>query len=687
MTKRGEGTIHPKMTRASYYKASRDESVKKAVASDRPSERDIRSAWETFVTSDTAGGVRPGHVRDDILASWQRSMDLGVDAGTLGSRKLSDENEIMLRRERNVHLRRAASAAFRRLEPHLSDAKSILILADDQGVIIDAIGDESVLDDGQGIHLEVGGLWDENVVGTNGIGTALRTGKPMYVHATEHFVEGVQAWTCAGAPIRNPFDDSVIGVVDLSGPPDIFRRHNIALVLAAAREIEIALAEQQRQDRTQLLEAFLQSKYSHGGNSVLLLDRNGRIMFRRGIDENSFPASNKLLVGHKLLPDLEAFSEQDLPKLLPPDVQAQGLERLMFENTYRGAALFLQSEKQKTWPGGDGLSIQPRRNVSEDTIRIIGASPKMLEAIELAERSAKANVSVLIQGETGVGKELFARLIHSGLGRADAPYVPVNCAAVSGDLIGAELFGYVDGAFTGAARGGRAGKFEQADGGLLCLDEIGDMPIELQPYLLRALEQRAIYRMGDNKRRPVDVRLVAMTNRDLRQEIDKGAFRRDLFYRIGVVTIEVPPLRERGSDILALIEHFSAYYANQVGRPRMTFADDTIELLMSYRWPGNVRELRNTVQRIYFVGSGPLVTVRDLPPELRDDFDEPEADSLESILSGNSGDLESIEASAIRRTILAEKGNLTRVAAVLGISRPTLYRKMRQYRIERTSRG
>lgn len=687
MTKRREGTIHPKMTRASYYKASRDEPVKKAVVPDRPSERDIRSAWETFVTSDTAGGVQPGHVRDDILASWQRSMDLGVDAGTLGSRKLSDENEIMLRRERNVHLRRAASAAFRRLEPHLSDAKSILILADDQGVIIDAIGDESVLDDGQGIHLEVGGLWDENVVGTNGIGTALRTGKPMYVHATEHFVEGVQAWTCAGAPIRNPFDDSVIGVVDLSGPPDIFRRHNIALVLAAAREIEIALAEQQRQDRTQLLEAFLQSKYSHGGNSVLLLDRNGRIMFRRGIDENSFPASNKLLVGHKLLPDLEAFSEKDLPKLLPPDVQAQGLERLMFENTYRGAALFLQSEKEKTWSGGDGLSIQPRRNVSEDTIRIIGASPKMLEAIELAERSAKANVSVLIQGETGVGKELFARLIHSRLGRADAPYVPVNCAAVSGDLIGAELFGYVDGAFTGAARGGRAGKFEQADGGLLCLDEIGDMPIELQPYLLRALEQRAIYRMGDNKRRPVDVRLVAMTNRDLRQEIDKGAFRRDLFYRIGVVTIEVPPLRERGSDILALIEHFSAHYANQVGRPRMTFADDTIELLMNYRWPGNVRELRNTVQRIYFVGSGPVVTVRDLPPELRDDFDEPEADSLESILSGNSGDLESIEASAIRRTILAEKGNLTRVAAVLGISRPTLYRKMRQYRIERTTRG
>jgi transcriptional regulator of acetoin/glycerol metabolism len=674
------------MTRASYYKASKDKVAPKVVRSDTSTDRDIRSAWESFVTSDMSGGVHPNHVREDILASWKRSVQLGVDAGNLGSRKIPDENEIALRRERNLHLRKAASAAFRRLEPHLSEAKSILILADDQGVIIDAIGDESVLDDGQGIHLEVGGQWDEKFVGTTGIGTVLTTGKPMYVHASEHFVEGVQSWTCAGAPIRNPFDNSIIGVVDLSGPPDIFRRHNVALVLAAAREIEIALAEQQRQDRTQLLEAFLQSKYSRTDSSVLLLDSSGRIVFRRGVDEARFPASDRLIVGHKLLPDIDGISDKDLPRLLPPDVQAQGLEHLILGNAYRGAALFLKSDRAIMRSDLSARSIKPRHNVSEATIHIIGASPSMLEAIELAERAATANVSVLIQGETGVGKELFARLIHSRLGSDDAPYVPLNCAAISSDLIGAELFGYVDGAFTGAVRGGRPGKFELADGGLLCLDEIGDMPIELQPYLLRALEQRAVYRMGDNKRRAVDVRLVAMTNRDLRMEIDKGRFRRDLFYRIGVVTIEVPPLRQRGNDILALIEHFSAHYAQETGRPKMKFAEDTLDLFLKYRWPGNVRELRNLMQRIYLVASGPVVTARDLPPELRRDLDEPapEADSLEIILSGHSGDLESIEESAIRRTILAEKGNLTRVAAILGISRPTLYRKMRQYQINRS---
>jgi len=649
-------------------------------------DREIRSAWETFVTSVPAVDVQPTHVRQDILESWQRSLQLGVDAGNLGSRKIPDDNEVALRRERNAHMRKAALAAFRRLEPHLSDAKSILILADDQGVIIDAIGDASVLDDGQSIHLEVGGQWDERFVGTNGIGTVLRTGKAMYVHASEHFVEGVQSWTCAGAPIRNPFDNSIIGVVDLSGPPDIFRRHNVALVLAAAREIEIALAEQQRQDRTQLLEAFLQSKYSRADSSVLLLDISGRIIFRRVIDDASFPACDKLIVGHKLLPDLDGFSDQDLPRLLPPEVQAQGLERLVFGNAYRGAALFLKTDRAIMSSDFNARSIPPRRNVQEATIHIIGASPGMLEAIELAERAATANVSVLIQGETGVGKELFARLIHSRLEHRDAPYVPLNCAAVSSDLIGAELFGYVEGAFTGAVRGGRAGKFEQAHGGLLCLDEIGDMPIELQPYLLRALEQRAVYRMGDDKRRPVDVRLVAMTNRDLRLEIEKGRFRRDLFYRIGVVTIEVPPLRERGNDILALIEHFSVRSAEETNRPRMNFAADTIDMFLKYRWPGNVRELRNVLQRLYLVAAGPVVKVRDLPLELRRGLDDPppEADSLETILSGHSGDLESIEENAIRRTILAEKGNLTRVASILGISRPTLYRKMRQYQIKRS---
>ncbi len=172
-----------------------------------------------------------------------------------------------------------------------------------------------------------------------------------------------------------------------------------------------------------------------------------------------------------------------------------------------------------------------------------------------------------------------------------------------------------------------------------------------------------------------------MTNRDLRQEIEKGNFRRDLFYRIGVMTIEVPPLRERGNDIVELLEFFSRHYAQETDRPPMSYGDDAVSLLLRYRWPGNVRELRNVVQRFYLVKSDSFVTERDLPPEILDEFEEGEDDSLEHILGGYAGDLECIEASAIRRAIVAENGNLTKVAQTLGISRPTLYRKMKRYRI------
>lgn len=646
------------------------------------SDTDTREAWERFVSTGSEVDDRPRKVRDEILDSWRRSRESGVDAASIASRKVYDDNQLHLRRERNAALRKAASAAFKRLEPHLRDARTILILADDHGVIIDAIGDADVLDEGQEIHLELGGDWSEKTIGTNGIGTALKTGKPAYVHASEHFAEGVQSWTCAGAPIFDPFTQTVIGVVDLSGPPQIFRQHNVALVLAAAREIEIALAEQKQVERTQLLESFLMSDYSRAHDSVVLVDQTGRVLFRRGFNNDVLKRAKELSVGHKLLPKLAGLSDQDIPKLLPLNVEAEGIERLKLEGVFRGAALFLRDRSQAQRKG-ETCTIKPRANVAEDQIQIVGSSPKMVDAMGLAERAALANVSVLIHGETGVGKELFARLIHSRLPDDKAPYVPVNCAAISSDLIGAELFGYAAGAFTGAVQGGRAGKFEQASGGVLCLDEIGDMPIELQPYLLRALEQRAIYRIGCNQRRPVDVRLVAMTNRDLRQEIEKGNFRRDLFYRLGVMTIEVPPLRERGDDVIALLEHFALHYAQETGQPPMTFTDKVMDLLRRYQWPGNVRELRNVVQRLSLIKSDNLVTERDLPPEILDDFDEGGEDSMAHILGGHSGDLESIEASAIRRTIAAENGNLTRVAQVLGISRPTLYRKMKRYRIRK----
>ena len=358
------------------------------------SDHDTRDAWERFM-SDGKSDVRPSNVREEILQSWRRSKDLGVDVTSQASRKIADENQLFLRRERNLALRQAASAAFKRLEPHLQEAQTILILADDQGIIIDAIGDALVLDEGQGIHLEVGGDWNETAIGTNGIGTALRTGKPAYVHAAEHYVQGVQDWTCAGAPVRDPFTQAVIGVVDLSGPPQIFQQHNVALVLAAAREIEIALAEQQHEERTRLLEAFLMSDFSRVNESVLLVDQSGRILFRRGLDEETLTRAKELSVGHKLLPKLEGLNDLDISKHLPTSIQAKGIERLKLEGVYRGAALFLKGTSRFKRNAGETCRIKPRANVAEDAVQIVGSSPRMLDAIELAVRAAQASATII----------------------------------------------------------------------------------------------------------------------------------------------------------------------------------------------------------------------------------------------------------------------------------------------------
>lgn len=665
------------MGRPKYFKAMQGGGDDTSVVTEY-SEGQTRRAWENYVS----GQSEVGEVRSEIEKSWQRSMNLGVDATRKQSRKLERDDDLQKLCRRNASLRQAARAAFARLEPHLSGANVILILTDKEGVIIDAIGDHSVLDAGQNIHLAVGGVWNEDAIGTNGIGTAIKTGRPTYVHAAEHFCQGIQAWTCAGVPVFDPFDRSLIGVVDLSGPPDIFRRHNIALVVAAAREIEIALAEQQREERARLLETFLESDASRPDTSVLLLDKVGRIMFRRGLDDMLHLPRPDFAVGHRLLPLSANMTEGDIRAALPQDIETDGITRLETDGRLRGAALVLKRSPAKRLQHAVSVRIKARADVDEDEIVIVGNAPKMLEAIELADRAATAGVTVLIQGETGVGKELFARLIHNRLSPGNTPYVTVNCAAISKELIGAELFGHVEGAFTGALRGGKAGKFEQADGGVLCLDEIGDMPMELQPYLLRALEQRAVYRIGDDKRRPVNVQLVAMTNRNLRNDMEQGRFRRDLFYRIGIVAIDVPPLRQRGGDVPLLLDHFNTVFAERFSRPRLVFAPTVMERLQEYHWPGNVRELRNIVERLYLLKAGPEVGLNDLPPPIIEPADGLGVGHYVEVEDAPIK-LENMEAMTIRRAIQAEKGNLTRVAQSLGISRPTLYRKIKQYGIPR----
>lgn len=644
-------------------------------------------AWEDLLTYRDLERTRSAGVRSEILESWCRSLELGIDALADFAPLDHADERLTQAREENAALRSAARLPFAKIGALLSEADALLILTDAKGMILDQIGDCRTQDAAQAIHLIQGCAWDEAMIGTNGIGTALRTGQPVVVHGSEHFCQGIKGWTCAAAPIRDPFDQRVLGAVDLSGPPGIFRPHNVALVAAVAREIEVALAERQEMERVRLLEAFLDTGASRSKtDGVVILDRIGRVIYhrqspaRRGCD---------LALGRQLIALSDAMSDGDIAKALPPPLRASGVNRLMLDGAFSGAALILPSNPRAALPAAPvaptaPVRIAPRAGTEEEALLMIGTAPKYLEAMDLARRAAAAGAPVLIQGETGAGKELFARLVHAGSGRkSGAPFVTVNCGAISVDLFGSELFGHVAGAFTGAARDGKPGKFELADGGVLCLDEIGEMPLELQPYLLRVLEQRAIYRVGCAKRRPVDVQLVAMTNRDLGLEVETGRFRRDLFYRIGTVTIDVPPLRERGCDIPVLATHFNQRVAARLGRPPLTLDDAVMEQLLAYRWPGNVRELRNLFERLHLMSVDGQVTLEDLPRNMQT-LPEPPAVPAKAVIEPDPVSLTDMECQAIRRALVSEAGNMTRVAAALGISRPTLYRKLKLYGIRRT---
>ena len=300
---------------------------------------------------------------------------------------------------------------------------------------------------------------------------------------------------------------------------------------------------------------------------------------------------------------------------------------------------------------------------------IIGDSAAMKKIFREVEKAATTPATVLITGESGTGKELVARAIHYGSNRASAPFVPVNCGGIPEGLLESELFGHVKGAFTGATET-RAGFFQTADGGTIFLDEISETSLAMQVKLLRVLENKEVCMVGASKSRRVDVRIIAATNKDLHNLVKKGVFREDLYFRLNVITIDIPPLRERGDDILLLIRHFAAEFADELGRPLPKFSNRALQVLMSYYWPGNVRELENVLQRLVVMTDTGEIDVPDLPQLMR--FSANREASLTRTLA-------EVEVEHIRNVLASVDGNKTKAAEILGIDRKTLREKLKAF--------
>ncbi|WP_313756858.1 sigma-54 dependent transcriptional regulator PrdR [Tissierella sp.] len=343
--------------------------------------------------------------------------------------------------------------------------------------------------------------------------------------------------------------------------------------------------------------------------------------------------------------------------------------------------LYMELDREKTKVE---ILKQQMKEITQDKYffgKIIGKSKALIDAMTIAKQVAKTDASVLITGESGTGKEVFSRAIHQESDRK-GDFIPVNCSAIPSNLLESELFGYVEGAFTGAYKKGRAGKFELANGGTLFLDEIGDMPLLMQAKLLRVLQDGIVYRVGSGKPIKVDARIIAATNKDLYQLMEEGKFREDLYYRLNVVSIRIPPLRERKEDIPELINDFITEFSEKNNKNNIHISPEAMKILSDYHWKGNIRELKNTIERLVILSKDDIIESKDIPAEIISSMNISPFIALDI---DNSFDLkkavENFEKNIIIDALAAVKGNKVQAAELLNIKRSTLYYKLDLYNL------
>jgi sigma-54 dependent transcriptional regulator, acetoin dehydrogenase operon transcriptional activator AcoR len=637
--------------------------------------------WRDFVR---CGEERPAQVRTTILESWERCRKVNVEFGRAKCWDLIPGGELEKRRGL---LWEISEPIMETLHQCVRGSGFIIVLVDKDGYVLASLGDLGSLRQAERLNFGPGANWSEQSVGTNAIGTALTIGLPLQVTGPEHYCESHHVWTCAATPIRDP-EGRIIGCLDISGPREQAHFHSLGMTVAAVRAIEERLLLEQSHEYYVNVSKHLATVFNSVSEGLITIDNRGLVT---GINASAAgllnlhprdlvgkPIDEIVRVDHKLSGFIHTgreYAEEEL--LLKSDkgpVRCVGSANpICSENQTRLGAVFTFTRmKGPPLPAGTGDGGSTRFMFKD----IIGESPVMRETLEKAKRFAKGPSTILVLGESGTGKELFAQAIHSASDRRNGPFVSVSCGAIPGELIQSELFGYVEGAFTGAKRGGRQGKLELASGGSIFLDEIGEMPLPMQVNLLRVLEERAIVRVGDSKVIPVDVRIIAATNRSLYEEVSRGRFREDLFYRLNVISIIIPPLRERTGDVTLLTQYYVDKISRKVGKHVKNIEPAVFATIEGHRWPGNVRELSNALEYSINMLQGEDLLLSHLPPYLKKKQTvEPTIEDLDII------PLDQMEKKAIQNALVHFSGNISKTASALGIGRNTLYDKMRKYGI------
>lgn len=603
------------------------------------------------------GAVPAGVVPDAILQSWRRCQRQGLSVDARPDVAPVPEPSLRELRQRRERLWRLARPELEGLAGSLASSDGIVLLTDEEGWVLDAEGSNSFLDRAGQVALMPGVRWDEGTVGTNAIGTAIVEGRALQVRGGEHFFAPHGILTCSATPIFDPFGQRV-GVLDISGDARHAHLHALALGRQAVDQIEHRYFADGLDD-CELLHLHAQPLLLGSPREALLGFRNGRLVAANRVGLGLF-GLDRHDIGHA---SYEALFDQPLARLHDDGML---LDR-------QGRALYGHSESKRRARAG---SVVPARAPRVVPVAPVPPAPGTVLAtpvqqqLHRAVRVLDAGLPVLVQGETGTGKEVFARELHRRSTRAGQPLVAVNCAALPEGLIEAELFGYEEGAFTGARRQGSTGLLRQAQGGVLFLDEIGDMPLALQPRLLRVLQERELSPLGGGRPVKLDFALVCASHRDLQQAVADGRFRADLYYRIADHVVHLPTLREldeRGALLQALWAPMAQGRVLQA---------EVLELLQRQRWPGNLRQLQACLRTLVALSDpGEPITAAHLPADLMSTPLSPQVTAADSACAVRGG-LRDIAEEVMRQALQAADGNISAAAKQLGISRSTLYRRL-----------
>jgi transcriptional regulator of acetoin/glycerol metabolism len=652
----------------------------------RDAQRAVERRWRATLT----GGSVPETVRPIVRDSWVRSLDAAVPPTLTQAPLVWDENAIQVARERTdwfslaEHILEAPDNAY-------AKGGHILTLFDAAGRMLAARGDQRALDALADINFRPGALWSESVVGTNGPGTALASGRAVHIVGAEHFCEKWQPWHCAAVPVRDPLTGAILGVLDISGFRESAHPHTLALAGTLTAAVEQMLAAHEAQRRVTVLRALATLVGRWPADGLVAVDRGGAVLGGAGPLPHALqPGVETAEPVRRVLADAvrrAGDAGRPLEVRVPIGDGVSAVAHPVFDG---GRAvgiclivprlpLHLGRPAFPSPPATRGVTRRPTRpGATRYTLDdIVGASAPLAEAARLAHIASTNALPVLVLGESGTGKEVFAQGIHAASPRGRGPFVAVNCAALPRDLIESELFGYVGGAFSGARREGQQGKFEAAQGGTIFLDEIVELSPAAQASLLRVLQEGEVTRVGAAYGQPVDVRVIAATNRDLAAALAAGALRQDLYYRLNVLTIPLPPLRQRdAADIALLAAEFLQSASTDLGVPAPAIAPETIEVLAGYSWPGNVRELKNLMRRLVALAVGPVILSEHLPPHMRGG---PAPAPIPASVPVPQAAAPTDPARADLIAIVRSARTMTAAARVLGVTRSTLYRRMAAY--------